>query len=300
MMISIQKMVFAVYGLIRTIVRATGLMGPVRRLVGPVAGRLLFKLSASGAELTQIQGHKMYLAPLGGYPPLDMVRDRYEPGTTRLFQDTVKPSMVVIDIGAHVGYFTLLAAKNTGTTGKVYSFEPEPNNHDLLTKNIEINEYQNIVATKMAVSDRTGSSELYLTALDSGRHSLFHHNLPEQGSAAVETTTLDFFLESQGWPQIDLIKIDVEGAEATVLDGMTRLLERSTGLKMIVEFNPALLQSAGVVPLQFLERLSSEGWGVNLIDEANGQTPLFPEEAPAIVDRLLTSGSSANLFCVQE
>jgi FkbM family methyltransferase len=232
---------------------------------------------------------------------LDMVRDRYEPGTTRLFQDMVKPGMVVIDIGAHVGYFTLLAAKNAGPTGKVYSFEPEPNNYDLLIKNIEINEYANIAATKMAVSDHTGSSELFLTALDSGRHSMFHHDLPEHGSTAVETTTLDSFLESEGWPQIDLMKIDVEGAEATVLDGITRLIERSTGLKMIVEFNPALLQSAGVIPLQFLERLSSEGWGVNLIDESDGQTYILQEEgASAIVDRLLASGSSANLFCAQE
>jgi FkbM family methyltransferase len=239
----------------------------------------------------------MYLALPGRYPPLKMAMDTYEPETTRIFQETVKPGMVVIDIGAHVGYYSLLAAKLVGTAGKVFAFEPEPDNHALLLKNIDLNGYNNVVATRMAVSDRMGSSVLYLTDLDSGRHSMFHHGLPERGSEEVEVTTLDAFLESEGWPTVGLIKIDVEGAEITVLDGMTRLVGESTDLKLIIEFNPALLQNGGVVPLAFLERMSSPDWDVQIIEDDIGLSPLSGSVATALVDRLLAADSSVNLYC---
>jgi FkbM family methyltransferase len=241
----------------------------------------------------------MYLAPSGSYPPLDMAMDRYEPATTRLFQETVKPDMVVIDIGAHVGYFSLLAAKLVGHTGKVYSFEPEPGNHAVLLKNIDANGYDNIVATQMAVSDRTGNLTLYITALDSGRHSVYHHGLPERGSVTVESTSLDSFLESEGWPTVDLIKVDVEGAEVAVLDGMTQLMEKNPDLRLIIEFNPALLQDGGVTPIEFLERLHSIGWYVTVIDEIDGLSPLTETIGAALVDRLLAADSSVNLYCTR-
>ena len=280
----------------RKAVRAVGLTRVLRRVFGPLIGRILFRLSPGGVGPTQLRGHTMYLARSGSYPPVDMAMGRYEPGTTQLFEELLKPGMVVIDVGAHVGYYTLIAAKQVGPGGKVYAFEPDRDNHALLEKNIELNGYNNVLAARSAVSDRVGASDLYLTALDSGRHSLFHQGLPERGSVAVETTTVDSFLESQGWPGVDLVKIDVEGAEFTVLDGMAQLLERSAGLKMIIEFNPALIQGAGVSPLQFLERLTSAGWQTFLIEEANGLVPLTPVEAPSLVNRLLAAGSSVNLF----
>lgn len=296
---SLRRPAYAIYGLLRKAARSSGQLGPLRRLAGPFVGRLLYKLSPGGNGPTQLHGHAMYLAPSGSYPPLDMAMARYEPGTTRLFQETVKPGMVVVDIGAHVGYYTLLAAKQVGPTGKVYAFEPEPGNHTILLKNIGMNSYDNVVATPMAVSDQTGSSTLYITALDSGRHSVYHHGLPEKGIATVETTTLDVFLESEGWPSIDLIKIDVEGAEVAVLDGMNQLMEKNSDLKLIVEFNPALLQNGGVAPIEFLERLASPGWSVKIIDEVSGLSTLTESDGPTLVDRLLSADSSVNLFCTR-
>lgn len=296
-MTSFRKLAYAFYAIVRWAVRATGLIGPVRKVAGPTVGRLLFKFSSGKDGFALVQGHKMYLASQGSYPPVDMLVDRYEPQTTAVLKDIVKPGMVVVDIGAHVGYYTLLAAQLVGTAGKVYAFEPEDNNHALLEKNIASNVYQNIVLTKSAISDRIGGTTLYLTALDSGRHSMYHHDLPEQGALTVATTTLDYFFASEKWPRIDLIKIDVEGAEASVLNGMIKLLERSTGLKLIIEFNPRLLQDAGVIPIQFLERLTNLEWEVRLIDEDRGLQPLSPEDSPPLIDRLLASGISSNLYC---
>lgn len=293
-------MAYAIYDVLRRAAIISGLMGPMRRLAGPVVGRLLFRLSPGGAGPTQIDGHTMYLAPPGSYPPLNMAMDRYEPSTTKLFKDTVKPGMVVVDIGAHVGYYTLLAAKQVGPTGKVYAFEPEQDNHAILLKNIEVNGYNNIVATRMAVSNQQGISTLYVSGLDSGRHSMYRHGLPERGSASIETTTLDSFLALEGWPNIDLIKIDVEGAEVTVLDGMTSLIGKSAGLRLIIEFNPALLQDSGVVPLEFLEGLIAPGWCVRIIEDSNELSPLEDGDALALISRLLTADSSVNLFCTRQ
>ena len=83
------------------------------------------------------------------------------------------PGMIVVDVGANVGYFSLLAAELVGSSGKVYAFEPEPGNNGILQQNIEINSLSNIQVEEMAGSDNSGVADLYLSELDSGSHSLF-------------------------------------------------------------------------------------------------------------------------------
>ena len=277
-----------------------GIIRPLRRLFGPAIGRWVFRSSSNNALPLEVDGHQMVLATEGKYPPLNMALDRYEPATTRLMKGLLGPDMTVVDIGAHVGYYSLLAASRVGPTGTVYSFEPEPGNYGLLVRNLDLNGYKNVVTVNKALSSRPGPVPFFLTSLDSGRHSVYSHGLPDGGRIEVEAATLDEFFQTEGWPSIDLVKIDVEGAEATVLDGMSGLLEKSPGLKMIIEFNPALLQSAGVAPLEFLQRLSSKGWRAHLIDETNGQPPRLPDDTSSLVDRLVASGNSANLFCTRE
>ena len=163
-----------------------------------------------------------------------------------------------------------------------------------------MNGYENVVAARVAMSDRVGNSTLYLTALDSGRHSMYHHGLPERGEATVETMTVDSFLESEGWPSVDLIKIDVEGAEPAVLNGMTRLLEKSGKFKLIIELNPSLLRNAGADPIDFLGRLAPPGWRISLVDEPKGLLPLALDDGPSLVDSLLAAENSVNLLCERE
>jgi len=296
----VHRLVDVMYGVVRKFVGAVGLMGPARRLAGPIIGRILFRLSPGGSGPTQVNGLPMYLAPSGGYPPLAMANDRYEPATTRLFQETLQPGMVVIDIGAHVGYYTLLAAKLVGPTGKIYAFEPEPGNNETLNKNIELNKYSNIEAIRMAMSDKEGNATMYLTSLDSGRHSLFQHDLPKRGNTVVETTTLDRFWESTEWPRIDLIKIDVEGSEVAVLDGMTRMLEGLPRLKIIIEFNPALLLSAGVAPNSFLDKVRSLGFQMSAIEDSICLSLVDEDDSSSLTDRLLAADNSVNLLCTRE
>ena len=288
---------YPAYFVLRKVLTTTGLFRPFRRLLGPFGGRLLSRIASNGDRPSVVQGHVMLLASPGKYPPMALAMDRYEEGTTRLLRQIIKPGMAVIDAGAHVGYYTLLAARQVGPTGRVYAFEPEPANYDLLLRNIQRNEYTNIVAVNAALSRGVGQATLYLTGLDNGRHSLFRHGLPQQGSVIVEITTLDAFLESEGGTRVDLVKVDVEGSEADVLKGMEQLLRKPGELKLILEFNPALLRSVGLDPLQFLNRPADWGFNVHWIDEKKGPMPLESVDRVAKVGKLLNSETSVNLYC---
>ena len=293
----LHKAAYLSYKGVRRLVNLTGLDGPARKLLSPLVGRLFLKLSAAGDRPLTIHGHSMVIASGDGYPPIDMAMGKYEQETTDLILRLIKPGMVVLDIGAHVGYYTLLAARQVGPEGKVYSFEPETDNHALLLRNIEQNGYENIVATKSAVSDSEGDLTLYISGLDNGRHSIYQHDYPQQGGVTVKTVTVDAFLQSQGWPEVGLIKVDVEGAEMQVLAGMAKLLKNASELNMILEFNPPLLTSAGTDPLKLIEELSRMGFKVSGIDERSGLRPLEGTEGEAFTRELVANHTSINLLC---
>jgi FkbM family methyltransferase len=229
-----------------------------------------------------------------------MAIDRYETGTTRLLEQAIQPGMVVIDIGAHVGYFSLLAARRVGPQGKVYSFEPDPTNYRLLRENIDANGYLNITATQKAVSKALGSARLMLSSQDNGTHSLYGQDGGDAGIVIVDLVSLDGFLEDEGWPKVDLIKMDIEGAEMDALEGMSRLLQESHGLKLVVEFNPALLRDASVDPLEFLAKPVELGFKVSVIDGQEGTTHLDQANASSFTSALLKSKSSVNLYCLKQ
>src|SRR3990172_7753043 len=122
----------------------------------------------------------------------------WERNETELFKRVVKPSMVIADIGANVGYYSLMAAKLVGQSGKVYAFEPEPNNFNLLRTNIAVNHVNTILPVQRAVSNESTRSRLFLDKVNHGAHSLSESNIPmEKGGAIdVDTITLDDFFKA--------------------------------------------------------------------------------------------------------
>lgn len=241
----------------------------------------------------------MQLSSGRAYPPLDMVTGNFETETTRLIMDLVRPGSFVIDIGAHVGYYTIISAGLTGQDGKVLAFEPEPTNRELLLRNIEWNGFKNVEVVDKAVSDRTGSGTLFQTKLDSGRHSTYKHDIPLAGSVDIETISLDVILEEQGNPKVDLIKIDVEGAENDVWRGMGNLIASGNAPKIIIEYHPLLLRSAGIDPLQFASKIFSDGFKVQVVDETAGLKPMDESKIGDLAQRLLEQQISVNFYCVK-
>ena len=239
----------------------------------------------------------MHLSSGGGYPPLDMLTGNFETETTRLIMNLVRPGSFVIDIGAHVGYYTLISAGLTGLHGKVLAFEPDPTNHELLTRNIELNLFHNVTVVKKAVSNQSGTGTLFQTKLDTGRHSTYKHDIPLSGSVDIETVSLDEILGEQGNPKVDLIKIDVEGAEMDVWHGMSQLLAGDTVPKIIIEYHPILLTSAGVDALQFASQIFSQGFRVQMVNDNTGLKAIDESEMEELTTRLSRHQVSINLFC---
>lgn len=149
----------------------------------------------------------------------------YEKEASCLWQCLLKTDSVVLDIGANIGYFTLLAAAKA-RSGKVFSFEPVSFFRKQLKKNLALNGFRNIDVLPLAVSDRNEETDIYLAADDNlGMTSL---TPPENFSGEkekVKTIRLDAWLKAQHLSKIDFIKIDVEGAEKKVLDGMKEMLQ---------------------------------------------------------------------------
>ena len=99
---------------------------------------------------------------------------------------------------------------------------------------------------------------------------------------------------------LSLIKVDVEGAEEDVLDGMSKIIQRSTDLRLIIEYNPGELKNAGKNPFLFFEKLDALGFQIEMIDESKGLEPLDPFDCNSLVTNLLGSGATVNLFCSQK
>lgn len=184
----------------------------------------------------------------------------YEPETSKIFHSLISPGMTVVDLGAHIGYFTLLAAHAVKPNGRVYAFEPVPSTYELLVKNISINGCGNtVVAVPYAVSSKLGRVKIFLVKGSSVSAALYTHN-QEGCCMEVRAITLDEFFKDEGWPQVDLIKMDIEGAEKVALEGMKRLNEKNPKLKLILEFNLHRLEQASVSPSELIQLLLDYGY----------------------------------------
>jgi FkbM family methyltransferase len=120
----------------------------------------------------------------------------------------------VVDIGAHIGTFTITSARYA-REGIVYAFEPVEANYELLLRNIELNKLKNVVPTKMAVAKDTGEREMFVQENATTGHS-FHYR-SNRNPVVVDTTSLEAFVDRTGIKRIDLLKMDCEGAEYDIL-----------------------------------------------------------------------------------
>ena len=220
-----------------------------------------------------ILGHKMHVNPfdrgisLGGLAntPIEAYRGRGEIG---YLLRHLRPGERVVDIGANIGFFTLMFARQVGPEGRVWAFEPGPQSHELLTKNVSINGYSNVVIENAAVSDTSGMTELYLcpTGESDNRIAGTVPFADRRISMPMRCVALDDYFSSPD-ERIDFVKIDAQGAETLVLRGMKRLLGRNQPIKIIMEYAPVAIQSVGLQPAEFLRYMRSFGLEVYELPE---------------------------------
>ena len=143
----------------------------------------------------------------------------YEWEKQKFFEKKLKEGDIVYDVGAHAGFYTLLAAELIGEKGRVFSFEPLMANYEYLKKHIEINNYKNIIPFNVAVSDKDG-----FASFKQGENTSTGQ-LTSEGEIRVRTIAIDDWINNKKLPVPDILKIDVEGAEAEVLKGAENILK---------------------------------------------------------------------------
>ncbi len=220
----------------------------------------------------------------------------FEPYESEIFRQSVKEGMIVVDIGANIGYYTVIAAKLTGESGSVIAFEPAPENYSVLQQTIKANNFKNVSAHQLAVADRRGELSLNLYESNKGKHSLVKDSSTAKGfssSVRVQTVSLDEFLREHNIDHVDLIKMDIEGAESIALLGMMETLEKAKFL--FLEFTPSAIRKAGHDPEKILLQILGFGFEIFAISERSRSLDPVVDNAPFI--RSIPDTECANLYC---
>jgi FkbM family methyltransferase len=204
---------------------------------------------------------------------------RFEPLSTARFRRALRAGMVVVDVGASFGLYTLIAARAVGRTGQVHAIEPCPDTCVALTSNLRRN--PGLAAT---VHARAAGSRREQRTLYAHRNSTLNGLYPAPAAAVEASLEVDVVPLDELVPgPLDVLKIDVEGAELQVLEGARRLLADSPRLRVLVEWNPTRLAIAGHQPLELLERLRAAGLRVvDAMDESAGRSREVSEVAARI------------------
>lgn len=188
----------------------------------------------------------------------------------RFLREHVQPGMVVLDVGANVGFYTLLLADRAGPEGRVHAFEPDPLSFGILRRRAA--GHSNIEIHQTAVGDHTGTITLY-TNRSNRADNRVHPSLGAETAEAVEVplTTLDDYCAARNIERIDAVKMDIQGAEVSALTGFRKTLARLEPRWMLIEFSPEHLRGAGTTPEAFwaiLAELGYEPWGFGEDGEA--------------------------------
>jgi FkbM family methyltransferase len=193
------------------------------------------------------------------------LRRQYEPHVVAVMRPYLRPGLVVVDIGANIGYYALLAATQVGPTGKVIAFEPGPSNCRLLQQSIAANGLRNVILHASAVGDAPGQG--WFSGESNGSVSA---EFRQPTSLPVQVVVLDQVLAGES--RIDLIKMDIEGGEGRALKGMSAILARHRPI-IFSEFSPgALPRISGVTPEAYLARWRAAGYMLYTITQSTGRS----------------------------
>ena len=209
-----------------------------------------------------------------------------EPGTRRLLNKLLAPGMTFVDVGADVGLLTLAGAGAVGPQGRVLALEPTPITFDLLTRGLAINGLTHRVGARCVACGARRERRAFHVATILGHSSLLEP-APEsskQGVGRIEVDVVPLDDVVPAGARVDVVKIDVEGAELDVLAGMTRIRGESPDIAIIAEYGPAHLGRAGITPAEWFEAFHKRGLEGYAIDELSGKCEPIHQRDLAAVD----------------
>jgi len=221
--------------------------------------------SKDGYLLREIQGSQMLLDLADSGISKDLAFNNIrEDIATHMMHEILKGGEVVVDVGANIGYYALMEAKLVGDEGTVYAIEPVPKNFKLLEKNVKINRYRSIELYHHAIGDYDGKSTMYVSPL-SNWHAM--NDISGTGKTIeVDMFKLDTFLKGKPYPS--LIRMDLEGFEYQVLQGLKNTLAEEKPLILFIEYHPHIMKREE--SLELLKQLKHSGFFIRLIANRAG------------------------------
>jgi FkbM family methyltransferase len=210
-----------------------------RAVANDISRRLVEKYAQHPSTCAEVAGLKLYLNPSDkGLISYAIAAGSLEVPLVELVRRVIRPGDIVLDVGANVGYYTLLSAALAGPTGSVFAFEPHPVNFGLLARSVQENHLNWVTPEPLVVSDRSGIQTLYVSEDPSftGQHSITRRVGTTE--LACRSTSLDEYASGHGITRIRFLKVDVEGAEPIVLDGAQTKIGDGAVDYIAFEWNP--------------------------------------------------------------
>jgi FkbM family methyltransferase len=221
------------------------LIGALRPYQFRGKGRMLRRLvPGEGERVAQVFGYRMRLE-LGEFIQRHIYFGDFERQETRWVRRWLRPGMSFVDVGANVGYFTLLAASRVGPEGRVFACEPSPEAFARLEATLRDNPIPQARAFPFALGAEPGQLHLHFTSHTVSNHTPSMVAQPGARTMPVPVRTLDECLEEWKLPRVDLLKVDVEGFEPQVLAGARQALATGRIRALLCEFNDPWLRLAG-------------------------------------------------------
>jgi FkbM family methyltransferase len=240
-------------------------------------GREAVYLGDFKALTRTIWGQKIYVDTRDiSLAPHILLDGYWEKWITIFFKEVIREGMTVVEVGANIGYYTLLAASQIGTKGKLFAFEANPEVFSILFKSIIVNGFlDRTTLINKAVTDKSQKLQFYRLKCHHGSSSIaeFKEEFLKTYHDDVETIEVDAVSLDEYFAdmdiKIDFMKIDCEGAEGLVFKGMNKLLEKNPNVKIICEFAPKLLSATGIQPREFLEKIKAQGFSLKVINTSS-------------------------------
>ena len=285
--------------LLRAGIRATTALR--RRGVGLRVGlgaRLMRALAESLDPNAVIEIDGIRLHPLANdrYVSASMyAHGAYQPELRDFIRATLRPGDVFVDGGAHIGYFTCVAAQLVGTAGRVVAFEPAPETFSVLSQNVALNGLaEQCVLYNAALGREHAYAALELNSENPGDNWVRVEDIPQ--SKQVEVMSLSSIVAELDIAKPRLIKLDIQGMEPAALEGMQELIAEPCDLSLIVEYDPNALERAEVLPSRLVEMLLDLSFSIRA-HACTGEW--FDVTIPESLDGVTTAGIWADLYCVR-
>lgn len=261
-----------------------GRVSTIRRMLGTIEHQVApsafsVQLAEGDAVRCTVGGVELLCDAADAAVTPGLLSGRYESHLTAVFERYCTPGMTVIDVGANLGYYSLLASKLVGPTGRVVALEPNSENCRLLLSSLRLNGVSNVQLLPVAADAATGWA-YYSTHVGSNGGLIEDGNLLSHPGTVVPTFRLDDLVDGP----VGLLKMDVEGAEGRVVHGATEIIERDRPIVTTELKEEMLLRVSGTTVADYLGYFEQLGYTPSILEKATGAEKPYPSVAELLAD----------------